>query len=188
MKKPLPVKIVEAIGWVYIALAVLLLFRAVIELPSVPATESICIGICFLVPTLLAVGMLVSLRRRRRGWFVVPNTMLLSLLVAGLALDSLDHASDGLVLACVVSSLFLIVPLVLLYLPSSTLWFKEKTAVAAESNGCLSVIGQFFAWRRRWFLKWTTMHGSSSLHVEAPDRQAMRSLSRLLPDRRFTCP
>ena len=95
MKKPLPVKIVEAIGWVYIVLAVLLLFRAVIELPSVPATESICIGICFLVPTLLAVGMLVSLRRRRRGWFVVPNTMLLSLLVAGLALDSLDHASDG---------------------------------------------------------------------------------------------
>ena len=143
MKKPLPVKIVEAIGWVYIALAVLLLFRAVIELPSVPATESICIGICFLVPTLLAVGMLVSLRRRRRGWFVVPNTMLLSLLVAGLALDSLDHASDGLVLACVVSSLFLIVPLVLLYLPSSTLWFKEKTEDVAESNGCLSCLVAF---------------------------------------------
>ena len=138
MKKPLPVKIVEAIGWVYIALAVLLLFRAVIELPSVPATESICIGICFLVPTLLAVGMLVSLRRRRRGWFVVPNTMLLSLLVAGLALDSLDHASDGLVMASVVSSLFLVVPLVLLYLPSSTLWFKEKTAVVRDIShyGC----------------------------------------------------
>ena len=39
--------------------------------------------------------------------------------------------------------LFLIVPLVLLYLPSSTLWFKEKTEDVAESNGCLSCLVAF---------------------------------------------
>ena len=38
------------------------------------------------------------------------------------------------------SLLLLIVPLVLLYLPSSAQWFKEKTEEMAGANGCLSCL------------------------------------------------
>ena len=139
MKKPLPVKIVEALGWTYVALAVSLVFRAVIGVGSVPMSPSdhFLECLCSLVPITLSVGMLVFLRHGRRGWFIVPNTMLLLLLVAVLILDLLGHATVGLAIASVVSLLFLIAPLVLLYLPSSGLWFKAKTEESAGSSGGL---------------------------------------------------
>ena len=145
MKKPLPVKIVEALGWTYVALAVSMLICAVIGVVGawMSPIDGIAIFLCFLVPILQAVGMLVLLRRRRRGWFIVPNTMLLLLLVAGLVLDFVDHAAVGLAIASVVSSLLLIVPLALLYLPSSAMWFKEKAEETAESNGCLPCLVAF---------------------------------------------
>ena len=143
MKKPLPVKIVEALGWTYVALVVLGLFCALVGVASASMKPFDCILLCLfcLVPiVVLSVGMLVSLRHGRRGWFIVPNTLLFALLSAGLILDLLDHHAGGFAIALVASLLLLIVPLVLLYLPSSAQWFKEKTEEMAGANGCLSCL------------------------------------------------
>ena len=143
MKKPLPVKIVEALGWTYVALSVLGLFCALVGVASASMKPFDCILLCLfcLVPiVVLSVGMLVSLRHGRRGWFIVPNTLLFALLSAGLILDLLDHHAGGFAIALVASLLLLIVPLVLLYLPSSAQWFKEKTEEMAGANGCLSCL------------------------------------------------
>ena len=143
MKKPLPVKIVEALGWTYVALSVLGLFCALVGVASASMKPFDCILLCLfcLVPiVVLSVGMLVSLRHGRRGWFIVPNTLLFALLSAGLILDLLDHHAGGFAIALVASLLLLIVPLVLLYLPSSAQWFKEKTEEMAGANGRLSCL------------------------------------------------
>ena len=98
MKKPLPVKIVEALGWTYVALSVLGLFCALVGVASASMKPFDCILLCLfcLVPiVVLSVGMLVSLRHGRRGWFIVPNTLLFALLSAGQILDLLDHHAGG---------------------------------------------------------------------------------------------
>ena len=140
MKKPLPVKIVEALGWTYVALAVLGLLCAVVDVGSATMDSFDRILICLfcLAPIVLSVGMLVSLRHGRHEWFVVPNTVLLALLAAGLALDLLEHTSFGLAVAGVASLILLVVPLILLFLPTSVQWFKEKRKDTAGANGCLS--------------------------------------------------
>jgi hypothetical protein len=136
MKKPLTVKIVEALGWTYVALAVLGLLCAVVDVGSEPL---VLVCLCCLAPLVVSVGMLVSLRHGRHEWFVVPNTVLLALLAAGLALDLLEHTSLGLAVAGVASLILVVVPLILLYLPSSVQWFKEKRKDTAGTNGCLSI-------------------------------------------------
>ena len=76
MKKPLPVKIVEALGWVYVALAVLLVGGAVIEVcQSVYCDKSILI-LFALTPLSLTVGMVLSLRQGRRFWFLLGHTVI----------------------------------------------------------------------------------------------------------------
>ena len=141
MKKPLSVKIVEAFGWTYVALAVLGLLCAIVGVASAPMHPFDRILICLfcLAPIVLFGGMLVFLRHGRRGWFIVPNTLLFALLSAGLVLDLLEHSAVGfaIAIALVVSLLLLVAPLVLLYLPSSAQWLKEKAESSAEPNGCL---------------------------------------------------
>ena len=141
MKKPLPVKIVEALGWTYVALAVLGLLCAIVGVASalMHPFDRILICLFCLAPIVLFGGMLVFLRHGRRGWFIVPNTLLFALLSAGLVLDSLEHSAVGfaIAIALVVSLLLLVAPLVLLYLPSSAQWLKEKAESSAEPNGCL---------------------------------------------------
>ena len=64
MKKPLPVKVVEALGWVYVALAVMLwamvmmsVFKNRIEWPEPLVIIFVCL--CWMM---LPVGMVLSLR------------------------------------------------------------------------------------------------------------------------------
>ena len=97
MKKPLSVKIVEAFGWTYVALAVLGLLCAIVGVASAPMHPFDRILICLfcLAPIVLFGGMLVFLRHGRRGWFIVPNTLLFALLSAGQILDLLDHHAGG---------------------------------------------------------------------------------------------
>ena len=130
---PLPVKIVNAIGWTYVVLAVLGLIGIMVE------TSDVLVSICGLFPVSLAVGMLCSLKRGRRAWFVVPNAVLLTLVDGSCWLASEDV--DGLLPLAVVLLLLLVAPIVLLSLPSARRWCDEKTCGAKSSNGCL--IGVF---------------------------------------------
>ena len=81
MKKPLPVKIVEALGWVYVALAVLSLLpmSKVMRLESSLYRRSL--------PIAMLIGMVVALRRGRRTLFLLANTVILLLILLGMVGD-----------------------------------------------------------------------------------------------------
>ena len=78
MKKPLSVKIVEAIGWVYVALVVwwimfLIVTARTSEWPGVLIGGSLMLS--------LPVSMVFSLRTGQRFGFVVPNTVVFSFVI-----------------------------------------------------------------------------------------------------------
>ena len=119
MKKPLPVKIVEALGWVYVALAVLSLLpmSKVMRLESSLYISSL--------PIAMLIGMVVALRRGRRTLFLLANTVILLLILLGLIAYSRVSANVYTIVGCIVCSMFLVAPFVLLYLPVSNRWYFE---------------------------------------------------------------
>lgn len=143
MKKPLPVKIVEAIAWTYVVLSVLSFIWAIVNACR-SGGESLfdillvsLFGLCLMS---LTVGMVFSLRRGRRAWFLVPNTAVtLFCLVASVAVLCESMSADALSLG-LVAWMFLVVPVVSLYLPASARWFKVKAENGRpDSLGCLGV-------------------------------------------------
>ena len=81
MKKPLPVKIVEVLGWMYVALSVVwIIVQIVAQVFGIDQEGEVWpLVLCGSFPLLLSLGMVLSLRRGRRGWFLVPHTVILSL-------------------------------------------------------------------------------------------------------------
>ena len=133
MKKPVPVKIVEVLGWVYVALSflavisvIVLVFKKPSEWPSV---------IFAVTPVLLTVGMVMSLRRGRRAWFLWPNAFL-SYVVVMIVVSSLRPTLLGLLLSLVL----IVAPIALLYLKSAKQWFNEMSGNKASSRlGCTGI-------------------------------------------------
>ena len=119
MKKPLPVKIVEALGWVYVALAVLSLLpmSKVMRLESSLYISSL--------PIAMLIGMVVALRKGRRTLFLLGNTVVMLLILLGLIAYSRVSANVYTIVGCIVCSMFLVAPFVLLYLPVSNRWYFE---------------------------------------------------------------
>ena len=142
LKKPLPVVIVEAIAWMYVMLSALVFICAIVNacrdggesLSSVLFT--VLFGLCLLS---LPVGMAFSLRRGRRLWFLVPNTIVMVLCFLGAITpfgDSMAALPFGFV-----ALLLVIGPIVLLHLPSSSLWFNELSGDDAPDRcGCAIIV------------------------------------------------
>ena len=128
VKKPVPVKIVEAIAWMYVALSVFL----VVGLTAVERVLFPPIVAWELALLLLTVGMVFALRRGLRAYFVWPNAIVLSAALFILAVFFLD-ASMASFAVCLVLVGLIAVPIALLYLPSSCRWLKEKAACAPMS-------------------------------------------------------
>ena len=129
MNKPIPVKIVEVLGWVYVALAVLLILVLVISaVVAVDRDGEIWpLVLCGSFPLLLSLGMALSLRRGRRGWFLVPHTVILSLfLLCAIASLCASVSLGGAVVTGLVV-LLLVAPIVLLWCPSASRWFNEMS-------------------------------------------------------------
>lgn len=130
MKKPLPVKIVEALGWAYVALVVMWIMFLM-----VPARPFDWLGVMiggFLMLS-LPVSMVFSLRTGQRFGFVVPNTVVFSFVFLSSFVTTL-HIN----LVWTISSLILvIVPEVLLCRSSSRLWLKEKAVESTKGRGRL---------------------------------------------------
>ena len=134
VKKPLPVKIVEAIAWTYVALVVL---GCVVGI-CLSGDPSLFIAAFF--PLALTLGMILSLRRGSRAWFVVPNTIVTLLCLFGSAVVLCESISAVALFLGLVALLLFVVPLVLLYMPTSTRWFKAKAENGRpDSLGCLGV-------------------------------------------------
>ena len=129
MNKPIPVKIVEVLGWMYVALAVLLILVLVISaVVAVDRDGEIWpLVLCGSFPLLLSLGMALSLRRGRRGWFLVPHTVILSLfLLCAIASLCASVSLGGAVVTGLVV-LLLVAPIVLLWCPSASRWFNEMS-------------------------------------------------------------
>ena len=124
MKKPLPVKIVEALGWVYVALAVLLVGGAVIEVcQSVYCDKSILI-LFALTPLSLTVGMVLSLRQGRRFWFLLGHTVI-GLIGSTVVLTQVVELVT-VAASCLVAPVFVAAPFFLLCCSSANRWAEEK--------------------------------------------------------------
>ena len=110
MNKPLPVKIVEVLGWMYVALSVVwIIVLIAAQVFGIDQEGEVWpLVLCGSFPLLLSLGMVLSLRRGRSGWFLVPNTVVFSLFLLG-AIVSLTSL-EGAVIAGVIAFL-LVAPL-----------------------------------------------------------------------------
>ena len=129
MKKPLPVKIVEVLGWMYVALSVVwIIVQIVAQVFGIDQEGEIWpLVLCGSFPLLLSLGMALSLRRGRRGWFLVPHTVILSLfLLCAIASLCASVSLGGAVVTGLVV-LLLVAPIVLLWCPSASRWFNEMS-------------------------------------------------------------
>ena len=126
MKKPLPVKIVEALGWTYVSLSVVwIIVLIVAQVFGIDQEGEVWpLVLCGSFPLLLSLGMVLSLRRGRSGWFLVPNTVVFSLFLLG-AIVSLTSL-EGAVIAGVIA-LLLVAPIALLWSPSASRWFNTMS-------------------------------------------------------------
>ena len=143
VKKPLPVKIVEVIAWTYVALSLVGVLGAIVaECRGNGGALMSLFGILLdgSFPLALFFGMILSLRRGSRAWFVVPNTIVTLLCLFGSAVVLCESISAVALFLGLVALLLFVGPLVLLYMPTSTRWFKAKAKDGRpDSLGCLGV-------------------------------------------------
>lgn len=115
MKAPLTVKIVEALGWAYVALGGVFLFHFASGSCGcwgiVNPVQAGLWGLVFAVG--LPLSMVWALRQGLRGWFLWPH----AIFVGFFALRLRSFALVAL----------LVVPAVLLFLPRATQWFMEMS-------------------------------------------------------------
>ena len=144
LKKPLPVTIAEAIAWTYVALSLVGVLGVMVAEcrgngGAATALRDTLLAGSF--PLALFFGMVLSLRRGCRAWFVVPNTIVtLFCLLFGSAVVLCESISAVALFLGLVALLLFVVPLVLLYMPTSTRWFKAKAGNGRpDSLGCLGV-------------------------------------------------
>ena len=130
MKKPLSVKIVEAIGWVYVALVV---WWIVFLMATAKTSEWPGVLIGGFIMLALPVSMVFSLRTGQRFGFVVPNTVVFSFVIVASVATTLHINLTWVVL----SLILLIVPEVLLCLSSSKKWLKERAIESTKGLGRL---------------------------------------------------
>ena len=128
--KPLPVKIVEAIGWIYVALVVYWIIFLMTTVKTFDWSGGLISGSIMLS---LPVSMVFSLRTGQRFGFIVPNTV-----VFLFPFLSSVFTTIGMNWAWVILSLILVVvPEVLLCLSSSRLWLREAAIESTKGRGTL---------------------------------------------------
>ena len=125
MKKPWAVRIVEALGWSYVALYAGVLIFAFCETYSNAsfADAAFLSGVLLLPQFCLLIGMVVALREGRRAWFIYPHTILVALIVVIYIFASIEW------FAWIVALLLLLIPIpiALLFRPEASLWFAEMS-------------------------------------------------------------
>ena len=148
MRKPLCVALVEWCLWclsaVFAAGALVLAVRR-----GADNLDELFASACLLSAALLPAGMALGLRRGRRGCFEGPFVLVMGLLIAPcLSLVFSEWRNGGLVSSphplhyLFVLLTVLLVPIVLLRLPSSTRWFAFKSGgrKSRGGTGCLSLV------------------------------------------------
>lgn len=138
MDKPLPVKIVESVWRVLVALSVLAFIASIaLALRGDIRRFGWEHVLFFSFPIALTVGMFLLLRQGRRALFLVTYLIVISFPVAALGLILPDaEIAKQLALAAALLSVFA-APIVLLCLPASKRWFRERLGGKPEPKGSL---------------------------------------------------
>ncbi len=125
MKKPWAVRIVEALGWTYVALyAGGLIFVFCDMYGRDGFVEAAIMSGVLLIPQLcLLIGMVVALREGRRAWFICPHTILVALIVVIYIFASIEWFAWIVVLLLSLIA----IPIALLSRPEASLWFAEMS-------------------------------------------------------------
>ena len=125
MKKPWAVRIVEVLGWTYVALYAGVLIFAFCEMYSrdVFVEAAIMSGVMLLPQLCLPIGMVVALSEGRRAWFIWPHTVLVALIAVVYIFASIKW------FAWIVALLLLLIaiPIALLFRHEASLWFAEMS-------------------------------------------------------------
>ena len=137
MKKPWTVRIVEALGWTYVALyAGVLIFVFCDMYGRDGFVDAALISGVMLLPQLcLPIGMVVALREGRRAWFIWPHTVLVALIAfVCIFLTQLWFVT-------VVAIVLIAIPISLLFRPEASLWLAEMSGNRRQTKyGCVIVI------------------------------------------------
>ena len=121
MKKPLPVRIVEALGWLYVVLAVVIMgVTPFYYLSRGEFPEAAMSGVASLCALALPAALVLALRQGRRAWFIWPHTVgVLVVLMVAVAIPAM--------VAAIVAGILLVSPFALLFRPEASRWFHEMS-------------------------------------------------------------
>ena len=128
--KPLAVRIVERLGWTYVAFGVVTLFLVVGGFWGYwGIVNPLQAGIwCLAIPVGLPLCLVWALRQGLRGWFLWPHTLILAFFAFGAAIFAFGAAIAGSLWVMIVAVVLLVAPLVILFRPEASRWFKELLA------------------------------------------------------------
>lgn len=121
MKKPLTVRIAEALGWLYVILTVVLMGVSLFcYLYRGEFLDAVASGVSYLCFLAFPAALVLALRQGRRAWFVWPHTVVvLVVLMVAAAIPAVATAIIALIL--------LVSPFVLLFRPEASRWFHEMS-------------------------------------------------------------
>jgi hypothetical protein len=142
MKKPTAVKIVEALGWMYLALAALAGMAMGYEVVRFGCGASAVVESVFYLLILLAMplGMVLSLRYGRRVWFLCFHCTVLALFLYTAISFAVVFMSPKAWVVAGMAIVLLVAPIVLLLLPESSLWFRHVSGGEGPGEGCLVTV------------------------------------------------
>lgn len=139
MKKPTAVKIVEALGWAYVAFAALAGMAMVYEVVRFGCGASAVVESVFYLLVLLALplGMVLSLRNGRRVWFLCSHWAAVGLFLCIAIFIAVVMFPKAWIFAGT-AFVLLVVPIVLLLRPESSLWCRHvSNGKDPGGGGCL---------------------------------------------------
>ena len=121
MKKPLTVRIAEALGWLYVILTVVLIGVSLFHyLSRGEFPDAAMSGVSYLCFLAFPAALVLALRQGRRAWFVWPHTgVVLVVLMAALAIPS--------AVAAIIALILLVFPFVMLFRQEASRWFREMS-------------------------------------------------------------
>ena len=154
MKKPAVVKIVEVLGWAYVALAAFAGLRVAYDVIHFGCPALAVLASVLLILLAMPLGMVLSLRYGRRVWFLCFHCTVLALFLFTAISFAVVSMSPKAWVVAGMAIVLLVAPIVLLLRPESSLWFRHVSGGEGPGGGCLVtvltllwffLIGQFTA-------------------------------------------
>ena len=141
MKKPTAVKIVEALGWAYVALAALAGLRVAYDVIHFGcAALAVLASVLLILLAMMPLGMVLSLRYGRRVWFLRFHCTVLALFLYTAISFAVVFMSPKAWVVAGMAIVLLVAPIVLLLRPESSLWFRHVSGGEGPGGGCLVTV------------------------------------------------